>query len=434
MEKLRKIIIILIIIMIIIICTIALLFILKGTDNTNKNNEFENDTSKEEIQNIVTEVTNRNEYYAVKNIIGKYAYAILDGGKQSICDMLNKEYVNENSINENNIEEFIEDLSTENLSEYELNNFQLITNIDEMLYIQSKINIKSFFVYGNISNNINNKKIEFKNIVEIDSKNNTFSIYPTSYVEKHYTNKEDINKYKTNVETIDSNNYNNFSFVNINDTTIINDYMTKFKDSLINVDEYSFNLLEENYRKNKFDSIEEYKEYVNANLKQLLSINITKYKKDNEDDQTRYICLDDNGNYYIINERAIMNFSIMLDTYTTVIPEYAEKYDNLDNNRKVAANIDKIVQALNKKDYKYIYTKLDEKFKENNFSTLNKFKNYFNEKFPSTYDIEYTTYREENGTYIQNIILKDKDSDNKQEASIIMQLKENYDFVMSFSI
>ena len=173
---------------------------------------------------------------------------------------------------------------------------------------------------------------------------------------------------------------------------------------------------------------------MSKHLNELLSINITKYKKEEKDKETRYICLDANGNYYILNETAIMQFSIMLDTYTVVLPEFADKYDGVNNTRKVGMNVDKVVQALNMKDVKYIYDNLDETFKENNFSTLADLERYINAQYPSTYDLQYSDYSEENGTYIQNIILIDRKTNEQKEVSIIMQLKDNYEFVMSFTV
>ena len=129
-----------------------------------------------------------------------------------------------------------------------------------------------------------------------------------------------------------------------------------------------------------------------------------------------------------------MKFSIMLDTYTVPVSDFKEKYDKLDDNKKVAMNIEKVVQALNLKDNQYIYSKLDDTFKMNNFPTVNDFENYININYPSTYDIEYSNYSEENGIYMQDIILKDKNSNTQKENSIIMQLKDNYEFIMSFNV
>ena len=96
LNNLRKAIIMLLILMLLIITIIiiAISSINKNKEGSDYNDtEFEKDISHEEIKNTISEVTNRNEYYAVKNIIGKYAYAISDGGSQSLCYMLNKEYL-----------------------------------------------------------------------------------------------------------------------------------------------------------------------------------------------------------------------------------------------------------------------------------------------------------------------------------------------------
>ena len=57
-------------------------------------------------------------------------------------------------------------------------------------------------------------------------------------------------------------------------------------------------------------------------------------------------------------------------------------------------------------------------------------------KLPLHYDVEYTTYSNENSTYVQTIKLSDitEKDDSTITMNIIMQLKDNYEFVMSFSI
>lgn len=435
MKRIKKYIIALCILMIVLTLTIVVLYKKYNTEGTDfRESDFEKDDSKQPIQDNIVEVTNRNEYYAITNIIGKYAYAINEKETDAIISMLDEQYVKENNINNENINQFVENIIIENLSEKALNNLRINTMIDKMLYVQSKVRIKTFFVYGKFTNNMNKDKIEFNIIVQTDSKNNTFLIYPTSYVKKYYPNENKLDEYSTDVQQIEKNEYNNFSYVNIDDATIINDYIAKFKNSIININEESYNLLDEEYKNSKFENIEEYKKYINKNIKKLLAINIEKYKKEVKDSQTNYICLDSNGNYYILKETTVMNFSIILDIYTILLPEFTEKYDNANNTEKVAMNIDKIVQALNNKDSKYIYNKLDETFKKNNFPTLNDFENYINKNYVSTYELEYSTYSEENGIYAQNIILKDKKTNEQKETSIIMQLKSDYEFVMSFSI
>lgn len=426
-----------VILTIIIIIIISLIFLAKqrktqGSDY--QDTDFEHDVSNVEINQSVEQVTNRNDYYAVKNIIGKYAYAIVDGGTESVYSMINTDYLDKNRITVNNIIEVIDNVIGSDLSEEQMNDLKLNILIDKMYCKESAVNIRTFFVYGNFSNNVEQNKVAFQIIVEIDSKNNTFYIYPTSYVIQNHQDEKDLESYTTKLTEIPKNDYNTFTFVNVEDTTVINDYLSNFKSLLINDIDSSYELLDQDYKTAKFENIDAYKEYVNNNINYLLTITIDKYKKDVTENGTQYTCIDKNGNYYIFEETTVMKYKVLLDTYTVILPEFAEQYDSLENTKKVAMNIEKIIQALNLRDFKYIYNKLDDTFKANNFSTLEDFEKYMDENYPSIYNVEYTTYNQENETYMQTIILNDKNSDEQKENTIIMQLKDNYEFVMSFSV
>lgn len=426
-----------VILTIIIIIIISLIFLAKqrktqGSDY--QDTDFEHDVSNVEINQSVEQVTNRNDYYAVKNIIGKYAYAIVDGGTESVYSMINTDYLDKNRITVNNIIEVIDNVIGSDLSEEQMNDLKLNILIDKMYCKESAVNIRTFFVYGNFSNNVEQNKVAFQIIVEIDSKNNTFYIYPTSYVIQNYQDEKDLESYTTKLTEIPKNDYNTFTFVNVEDTTVINDYLSNFKSLLINDIDSSYELLDQDYKTAKFENIDAYKEYVNNNINYLLTITIDKYKKDVTENGTQYTCIDKNGNYYIFEETTVMKYKVLLDTYTVILPEFAEQYDSLENTKKVAMNIEKIIQALNLRDFKYIYNKLDDTFKANNFSTLEDFEKYMDENYPSIYNVEYTTYNQENETYMQTIILNDKNSDEQKENTIIMQLKDNYEFVMSFNV
>ena len=49
--------------------------------------------------------------------------------------------------------------------------------------------------------------------------------------------------------------------------------------------------------------------------------------------------------------------------------------------------------------------------------------------------MQYSTYKEEMNTFVQTIFLKDitNQSTDPKQMTIIMQLKDDYEFVMSFS-
>ena len=58
------------------------------------------------------------------------------------------------------------------------------------------------------------------------------------------------------------------------------------------------------------------------------------------------------------------------------------------------------------------------------------------ENFPLHYKLQVGNFEETNQTYTQYIVLTDitEESDEQIENTIIMQLKDDYDFVMSFSV
>ena len=114
--------------------------------------------------------------------------------------------------------------------------------------------------------------------------------------------------------------------------------------------------------------------------------------------------------------------------------EYIKEYESADISNKVALNIQKITQALNVKDYDYIYDKLNDQFISNNYTSLEEFSNYMNKEFNDRYEVEYLNFEEKAGTYVQNIRLNSTSSDSTINVTVIMKLNEGTDFEFSFSL
>ena len=437
-EKLKKCIIAVAVIIILVIIILVIMYIrgkLIGTDY-NTDTEFEKDVSHMELNTEYQKVQNKNNYYAIKSIIGKYGYASIDGGQETLYNMLAPEYIQEENIPKDNVLEHVDRLMVDNLTENQLDNLQINVNISEMYYKDLNVNTSSYFVNGEFVYNVNSNRVEFSLLVNIDSNNSTFYIYPTEYIKERYPSLENLSTYSSEIDNIPENDYNIFDFVNIEDATIVTDYLYNYKDKIVNDLPASYDLIDEEYRKEKFPSIDEYEIYVKDHMQELLSISFSKYLVNKTNDYNEYICIDTQGNYYIFKETAVMQYTLLLDYYTVNTGYFIDKYDNSNAQEKVALNIEKIVQAMNLEDYGYVYNKLDETFRNNNWASEEEFEQYMKENFPLHYDVEYTTFREENSTYIQEIILSDitGESDETQTINIIMQLKDNYEFVMSFSI
>ena len=199
--------------------------------------------------------------------------------------------------------------------------------------------------------------------------------------------------------------------------------------------EQAYELLEEEYRNNRYGSLEKYEEYVQKNREEISSLQCKQYLVNNETDYTEYVCLDQNKNYLIFKSVGPMNFTLQLDTYTIPAENFIKEYDEGDDQNKVLLNIDKWVKMLNNRDYNAAYNVLDETFRNNNFGSEENFENTMREKLPLHYEVQYNEYTEENGTHVTTITLSDinGESEETSQMSIIMQLKEDRNFVMSFS-
>ena len=115
-----------------------------------------------------------------------------------------------------------------------------------------------------------------------------------------------------------------------------------------------------------------------------------------------------------------------------------EEYKKSSIDQKIQANVYIFLQMINTKDYSHAYELLDETFRNNNFDTLDKFKEYVNANF-FDYNLNTTSnvdINNEGSTYIYETKIRSGagSAAETKNLTVIMQLKEGTDFVMSFSL
>ena len=393
-------------------------------------NKFEQQLNYEVNTNI-EKVKNKNKYYTVKLLIDRYISYIQDLNSedaqiqelttQALLDILDEQYKEEFKVNSGNIKEkYSEFLDEESVT------------INDMYYIEKSASFNIFLVYGRLD--VAQK--DFKILIKTDSKKERFSVFPEEFIEK-YKYSENMNPADYNIsENLEENEYNKFKYNTVPDERVIVEYFNKLKKQLLLNPKVIYPLLEDEYKNTKFSSETEFVQYINKNIEDFSNIEIQSYKTNDFDDYKEYVCLDQFGNEYVFIENAIFDYKIKLDRYTIKDEEFKELFDSSKEQEKVLINIELWVQMLNRRDYKTAYQVLDETFRENNFGSEEVFENYMREHFPLHYKVEYENSEEENGIYTQDIILKDiSDNDTSTvQATVIMQLKEDYNFVMSFSV
>lgn len=434
MKKIRNIIIILIIIIVLIITALILLNKKKNNNSISEENIVENqDNGQEDIiydsyengadQTIIDQnikvVTNSTKFYTVSNCVQNYMNMVTAKNKISTYNMLSKKYINSNKIEQDNVLKY-----TANVS----NNY---TFTPLKMNVLEGVNTDKYAVYGKI---LEKEKIGIGKdiffIVEICTKNITFSITPLN----NYTSINQIKLENEDIEIVE-NDDNIFSYYRITDEELIRKYSSNYKLNAIYNVSYAYNLLDLEYRNKRFGSLEEYKKYVSDNKTIIEGSLLKNYKVTDYDNYTKYDYIDQNGRHFIFKETAVMRYTLLLDNYTIETEEYKKEYAEASNEGKVNKNISKFIKMLNNEDYKQSYEALNSTFKSNKFNTQDKFKSYIKSKVFDVNKVESVNYETSGNNHISEIRLLDATGKSEDTVTmiIIMQLKEDTDFEMSFS-
>ena len=444
--KLKKVIITLIIIALIILVILGVLLLYNIHQQENSFTPATENISIE-YDNHLKEVEVRNDFYTIKTCVEKFYlylskpsdsdYTIIDeeveqtleieerARKQAIYNLLDDKYIQSNGINEENVFNQIPEIT---LSDVIIENMY-VSQQDENMYV--------YIVSGKLRNQTTKEHTNFTLMLKVDMLNRTFKIVPENYITEYI---EQINlgqELVIDMETsIEKNNYNMFDYENISNETYISDMFNEFKENMIYDFELAYQDLNQEYKNKRFGAYEKFQEYAKNNIRNSVIMNLSQYQINEYNDYTQYICVDQNGNYYIFNVTGVMQYSVILDTYTIDLPQFVEQYNNSSDAEKVLLNIQKVFYAINKKDYNYVYSKLDATFKANNFPTEEEFEEYMANTFFEKNSVGYNEYQTRGNLHIYNIVITDDENDNERtiEKEFIMQLKEGTDFVMSFNV
>ena len=438
MKKVKSIIIILIILLVILIVTICM--IMKGknqgkvTETPEAIEMMEKETKIEGAEKLVDieeylEVKDcANSYLSELNLNSTALYGYDETGKFTktvsekdinsyMYDVLSEEYISKNSIDIDNVRNYV----------YKIEEDCFFVPI-ELVKKGNTENVKTFGVYGVITTQEYEPVMESYLIINVDESNMTFSV-------EQLKNKDELNNVKVTVPTeIAEKNNNILSEIGIAYEDLIQEYINNYKGLALAYPELVYNnFLDDEYKNKRFSSLEEYKEYVEANKDEIIGINPAKYEVSEQEDYTQYITVDDNGKYYIFNSKTPCDYTVILDTYTIDLPEFTERYETATEQQKVALNIDKFMQAINNKDYKYAYNCLADSYKNNYFKTQADFENYAKENFYASSTVGYSEFAEEGDVYTYSVVLTDNETEEQMNKTFIIQLGEGTDFVLSFN-
>ena len=321
-------------------------------------------------------------YNIVENKLNKYINDCYETSNDLVLDVLDEEYVLENNITKDNVLEKIG----------KIDNYCTF-NIEQA---------KQYNLYGNYAILVTGR---------IKSKDET----------KYDSNKRDWVLVKNNKGTDQKQSY----FIKFN-----------FENMAYSIKPITiYDLLDDEYKKAKFSSTDEFNKYIKDNYDNFMKINLYKYSVEKKNDYKEYIFTDTYENYYIIKETAAMEYKILLDPYTIKVDSSIKKYDKSNEKEKVEICIGYIKQALNNRDYKYIYNHLNSDFKTQNFKSINEVEEYIEKNFYKKNGVELIRYDQQSDMYVYLLKLKNlEDSSQNKQFKISLKLLENREFEMLMSI
>ena len=300
-------------------------------------------------------------------------------------------------------------------------------------------------------------------IVNLDLSSNAFSIIPIDKSEYDRKISEPVKANDNQEDTVEKNDNNLIPQKYYEEADIIDIYLQDYIELALFNPEMAYQTINEDYRIKKFETYQEYEEYIAEKREELETMcksirkqytdfetyqeyeeyyrqvsktDIKQYKVEEINGKKRYICIAGNDRYYIFDINSIMDYTVILDTYTVDLPEFTEQYNSANDSEKAGLNLQKVVDALNDKDYKYVYNKLDETFKENNFPDLDKFKQYVEDNIYTSIEAEFSDYKNSGNIHMYDVSFKNKKDQNDTPITktFIIKLLDGTDFTMSFNV
>lgn len=434
MKNIKYVAIALIVLLIIIIGVLITINLMQKNENTgDKTNEISENSISNTINTSTQDEPNDNVFFTVENCVQtyyKYIYSQYEGTnfdtmvegisneeekKNAILSVLDTTYISENNINTDNVL---------NLGEG-INHYVKFAGTDYKVVSGQRID--TYAIVGKLYENM--KEISSNGfIVRLDKENLTFSIEPVQV-----DNIDEI-QISTNETPIEVNNFNIFTYEKLSEDELVTKYFADYKRQVIGNANAAFEMLDDEYREKKFEDVTEFGKYISD--RNIQTAFLESYQINNYDEYTQYVCLDQYNNYYIFNVSNVMNYKVLLDIYTLDLPEFIERYNRANNGERAGLNLQRAFDAINNKDYEYVYNKLDDTFKENNFPTLNEFEEYITENFYNSNNVTYSNYKSSGGLHMYDATIVDAENEKSSPITktFIIKLLDGTDFTMSFNV
>ena len=160
---------------------------------------------------------------------------------------------------------------------------------------------------------------------------------------------------------------------------------------------------------------------------------ISEYKVIDYNEYVEYRAICSSQRNYVFNVKNMMNYTISLDNYSIV--QNKDTYNAFLPAAQAKYCIDRVVQALNYKDYDFVYSKLNPVQKNNYYKNIDDFKEFLSENFfkQNAYDIDDNYLIISDNVYQFKVQISDATEKNpiKMYFTMAVTLKDDADFTIS---
>lgn len=381
----------------------------------------------------------RNAFFMVESLGKKYYSYVAEGGRDVVLGMLDEKY--KNSLN----------ITTENV-------FSIVTKYSDGKYY------KATEIYSNSDNEYDEYYIRGEirgsavyNVISLDKTQNAFSIYPINQSTYDAVAKsKEIPGYER--KKIEKNKYNSVKYENVDEDKMSSKYFEDYIDILNINPEQAYSMLDEEYRKAKFPSYENFRTYLKYKNQLFTFLNKRNIRKEsefsNKDEYTNYLklfnryalshynakanqlvkeytCEDNIGNIYIFTEQEPNKYTVKL--YDTIVEtdEEIEKFAKAENDEKIFYIGEKIGKMFNEGSYGYLYSKINAEFRVKNFPNETSFENYIKERIYARNKVDVEDMENYGDILVKLNIVNAENEKDKRQMNLVIRIKENGDYEFS---
>lgn len=323
-------------------------------------------------------------------------------GLSTINNLLADNYKKEFEINDLNL---FEKLKVFSMKDYIISNMYVVKDSDF---------IYTYYVYGMYGSS------EYNFIVILDRYNFTYEIYLNDYFEKNGFLKDNIATMKTlHISKVSDKTDNHYQIKKINDDDLVKNYYEDIIGNLESNPEIVYNMLDENYKKSRFNSYEKFESFVQEYKNTISFSTLVNYNKTTYNNYEEIIFMDNLGRNIIIKVYSFMKYDIMFDLYSAKVDSYYKEYGDADDTKRAQLWLNRFFEAINNKDYETAYNLLNSVFKSNNFSNIESFKNYVKNTWPEHIYCVYKDVSYSNDNFKINIQIQSVSDQGSYESAVI---------------